>query len=223
MNKQEYLDKLGKELYFFEPNERQQIIDEFESYIIEKTNEIGDEAKAIAAIDEPAKIAAEYAEQENIKTSTYNKYYVNSKEKIDKITTESASKIKNQTEKFTEETKRKTKAGTRDMKKPSSEKIKASSNSLIDTIFANILKLGRLIKKLGLKLLVLLFMFFALCSGLILFTEVIGAIIFIILVQLNIGWLLLITALLFGLAIICLTVIALKFNLYVIKRLKAIE
>ncbi len=218
MNKQEYLTKLNKELYFFEANERQQIIDEFESYIIEKINEIGDEEKAIATIDDPKKVAAEYAEQENIKISAYNKYYVNSKEKVVKKTSESASKIKKQTEKFTDETFNKTKE-VKGKLKPNQEK---SRTKFIALIINKIKQLPSLLKKIVLILLMVFLSFVILINGMVIMGESIGIIMFIVLFQFKIGWNLILIGLLFILAIVILTISVLKINILLLKKLKGL-
>ncbi len=218
MNKQEYLTKLNKELYFFEANERQQIIDEFESYIIEKTNEIGDEEKAIATIDDPKKVAAEYAEQENIKISAYNKYYVNSKEKVVKKTSESASKIKKQTEKFTDETFNKTKE-VKGKLKPNQEK---SGTEFMALIINKIKQFPSLLKKIVLILLMVFLSFVILINGMVIMGESIGIIMFIVLFQFKIGWNLILIGLLFILAIVILTISVLKINILLLKKLKGL-
>ncbi len=220
MNKQEYLTKLNKELYFFEANERQQIIDEFESYIIEKINEIGDEEKAIAAIDDPKKVAAEYAEQENIKISMYNKYYVNSKEKVVKTTTKSASKIKKQTEKFTDETLNKTKK-TKDKYK--SKSIKENSfEDLYLKIIKKIKQVLLLLKQIGIIMLIIFLSFIIFGNGIIIIGEFIGIIMFIVLFQVQIGWDLILIGSLFILSIVILTISILKINLLLLKKLKGL-
>ncbi len=216
MNKQEYLTKLSKELYFFEANERQQIIDEFESYIIEKTNEIGNEEKAIAAIDDPKKVAAEYAEQENIKISMYNKYYVNSKEKVAKTTAESASKIKKQTEKFTDETLNKT-------KKTKDKSIKTNSfDSLGLKIIKKIKQILLLLKQIGIIILIIFLSFIIFVNGMAIIGEIIGIIMFIVLFQIQVGWNLILIGSLFILAIVILTISILKINLLLLKKLKGL-
>lgn len=216
MNKQEYLTKLSKELYFFEANERQQIIDEFESYIIEKINEIGDEEKAIAAIDDPKKVAAEYAEQENIKINTYNKYYVNSKEKVVKTTAESASKIKKQTEKFTDETLNKT-------KKTKDKPIKVNSfEDLGIKIIKKIKQILLLLKQIGIIILIIFLSFIIFVNGMAIIGEIIGIIMFIVLFQIQVGWNLILIGSLFILAIVILTISILKINLLLLKKLKGL-
>ncbi len=216
MNKQEYLTKLSKELYFFEANERQQIIDEFESYIIEKINEIGDEEKAIAAIDDPKKVAAEYAEQENIKINTYNKYYVNSKEKVVKTTAESASKIKKQTEKFTDETLNKT-------KKTKDKPIKVNSfEDLGIKIIKKIKQILLLLKQIGIIILIIFLSFIIFINGMAIIGEIIGIIMFIVLFQIQVGWNLILIGSLFILAIVILTISILKINLLLLKKLKGL-
>ncbi len=216
MNKQEYLTKLSKELYFFEANERQQIIDEFESYIIEKINEIGDEEKAIAAIDDPKKVAAEYAEQENIKINTYNKYYVNSKEKVVKTTAESASKIKKQTEKFTDETLNKT-------KKTKDKSIKVNSfEDLGIKIIKKIKQILLLLKQIGIIILIIFLSFIIFINGMAIIGEIIGIIMFIVLFQIQVGWNLILIGSLFILAIVILTISILKINLLLLKKLKGL-
>ncbi len=220
MNKQEYLTKLNKELYFFEANERQQIIDEFESYIIEKINEIGDEEKAITTIDDPKKVAAEYAEQENIKISMYNKYYVNSKEKVVKTTTKSASKIKKQTEKFTDETLNKTKK-TKDKYKPKSIK-ENSFEDLYLKIIKKIKQVLLLLKQIGIIMLIIFLSFIIFGNGIIIIGEFIGIIMFIVLFQVQIGWDLILIGSLFILSIVILTISILKINLLLLKKLKGL-
>ncbi|MGL5020478.1 MAG: HAAS signaling domain-containing protein [Mycoplasmatales bacterium] len=82
MQKDNFLEQLRYELYFFKGIELEQIIEDYDSLIEEKLadNILIDEV--IKSLDSPELIAKNYADELNIKISSMDKVFVNGKKEI---------------------------------------------------------------------------------------------------------------------------------------------
>lgn len=80
-NKDNFLNELNESLYFFSPEEKSQVIADYEELIIERNNDGEDIQNIIASLDTPDDIAKNYASELGIKYSIAKKYIANTKNK----------------------------------------------------------------------------------------------------------------------------------------------
>lgn len=221
MTKEKYLKMLYEELYFFDIDEKKQIIAELDSHISEKILELGDEKKAIAELDSPKQIASEYASESNIKPNWAKKKFYNHKESIETNSSDINAKLKKHTKKI--------KAKKQEIiNKSQDRKSRTTEPKTINNIFDNIWsKLCSLAISFYLVFiycfylcLQLLWLLIIISNILLIIAEVIGTIIFFLLVNLSAEPVILILMVTIILSMIIFSISALFVNLKIYQILR---